>query len=355
MKSIEFPSIIFRKKRFDKSASIFIVVFGLLFVLLLPILINREAGPDALTLWNSYARADSCDFWSPFSDSRSSYECTAYVLRPTGIDLKNAWTYGLACNFLLTFLPFLFFRRIPFSIFAAMLAWASIRGFFLENLTKEILVAVTVIIILVGALRKHAVVGILAAGLMYGIMIRPYWVLASATWVGLVIIRPRLSKVRFILLLFLYYLLAALAIHGVLGGTLTGFRQSSNEMRTLGEEGSRSLIVSIFNGGDVISQTIDTILIFFRLAFPVELIKLSGPSQIVFVSLTAFTVVQSIRLFVEDKLNRSAATVMAFPIAFLMVQAIFEPDFGSFARHFSMIAPIAFAGMGLYLSHRVEA
>jgi hypothetical protein len=32
-----------------------------------------------------------------------------------------------------------------------------------------------------------------------------------------------------------------------------------------------------------------------------------------------------------------------------LVQGLFEPDFGSFARHFSMVVPVLFMGLGLQL------
>jgi hypothetical protein len=32
-----------------------------------------------------------------------------------------------------------------------------------------------------------------------------------------------------------------------------------------------------------------------------------------------------------------------------LVQGLFEPDFGSFARHFSMVVPVLFVGLGLQL------
>ena len=76
----------------------------------MPLLIPRDPGPDAMTLWSSYARADNCNFWNPFSPDRSSYECSAFLLRPTGINLTNAWAYGMFCNFFLTAIPVVVFQ-----------------------------------------------------------------------------------------------------------------------------------------------------------------------------------------------------------------------------------------------------
>ena len=87
--------------------------------------ILRDPGPDAMTLWSSYARADNCNFWNPFSPDRSSYECSAFLLRPTGINLTNAWAYGMFCNFFLTAIPVVVFRRMPLTCGASCVRFSS--------------------------------------------------------------------------------------------------------------------------------------------------------------------------------------------------------------------------------------
>lgn len=353
MKFLALPAVSIRGRRVDKFAAALVLIGGIIFSLLVPSLVHREAGPDALTLWASYSRADNCDFWSPFSGSRSSYECTAYILRPTGINLDNAWIYGGLCNFLLIFLPITFFKRIPISIFLTMVAWTVIRGFFLENLTKEIIVGATVIAMLIGARGRFAPIAVISIAALYGIAIRPYWVLVAAAALGLIIVRKHLTRTRFFLLLPLLYVVIAIAISLVLGMTMTGFRQASNEMRILGEEGSRTLIMSVLNGTDIISQALDTSIIFFRLLFPIEVIILSGPHQLVFTATSSYTAVYLLRAFLSNHpVPRSALPCLAFSTSFLVVQAVFEPDFGSFARHFSMVAPIAFCGIGAWLREK---
>jgi hypothetical protein len=350
--ALSIPAIFFRGRKCGSHLTVFLLFGGVALALALPMLVHREAGPDAWTLWTAYARADNCDFWSPLSRSRSSYECTAYILRPSGINIDNAWLYGCLCNLVLTVLPFFFFRGVSLSVLVVMLVWSVVRGFFLENLTKEILVGGVTVIILLAALWRRPVVGIIVAALAYGVMIRSYWVLVVVAWYGLVVIRPRLNVKRFLLILPVFYFCVALVVHELTGGTLTGFRQSSNEMRILGEEGARSLIVPLLSGGDLMSQVLDTLLVLLRLVFPVELIVLSGLQQAIFVALAIITTLLCTRAFFDHFGQRTALPLLAFPIAFLMIQAIFEPDFGSFARHFSMVAPIAFGGIGMWLTEQ---
>ncbi|MDF9880014.1 hypothetical protein OKW12_001182 [Pseudomonas silensiensis] len=146
--AISLPSIEFRGRKLDSPISFLILLCGLFLSIAMPLLMHRDPGPDAMTLWTSYVRSDNCNFWNPFSPDRSSYECSAYLLRPTGINLTNAWAYGMLCNLFLTSIPIFIFKRIPITIFLTLCLWGVVRSFFLDNLTKEIIVSVAVIAIL---------------------------------------------------------------------------------------------------------------------------------------------------------------------------------------------------------------
>ena len=92
---LKLPCIEFRGKRLDSYVSFLILFTGLFLSVAMPLLIPRDPGPDAMTLWSSYARADNCNFWNPFSPDRSSYECSAFLLRPTGPEEeRRPWATG---------------------------------------------------------------------------------------------------------------------------------------------------------------------------------------------------------------------------------------------------------------------
>jgi hypothetical protein len=155
-------------------------------------------------------------------------------------------------------------------------------------------------------------------------------------------------------MLFLFYLAVAMAIQLALGFPVSSIRASNNELRTAGEEGSKSLIVSWLSGSDFVSQALDSMIIFFRLSFPVELILLSGPGQVIFVALMIMTALLLFKVITSTDykgapIETKPKELIAIPLAFLLVQGLFEPDFGSFARHFSMVVPVLFVGLGLML------
>ncbi len=352
--AISLPSIEFRGRKLDSPISFLILLCGLFLSIAMPLLMHRDPGPDAMTLWTSYVRSDNCNFWNPFSPDRSSYECSAYLLRPTGINLTDAWAYGMLCNLFLTSIPIFIFKRIPITIFLTLCLWGVVRSFFLDNLTKEIIVSVAVIAILFFSFSKRYRAGFFLSALFYGVLIRPYWILFSLVWVGVCVMKKHVSRFSFFVMLFMFYLVIATAIQLLVGYSVSSIRASNNEQRTLGEEGSKSLIVSWINGGDFVSQAVDSMSIFFRLSFPVELILLSGLGQIIFVVLMMMTSLLMFKMMTSSHYKGSTIEpkvkeLIAIPLSFLLVQGLFEPDFGSFARHFSMVVPVLFLGLGLQL------
>jgi hypothetical protein len=42
-----------------------------------------------------------------------------------------------------------------------------------------------------------------------------------------------------------------------------------------------------------------------------------------------------------------AGKVALAPLSFLIIEGVFEPDFGSFARHFAIVSPLVFSALAL--------
>ncbi|VVN48231.1 hypothetical protein PS624_06012 [Pseudomonas fluorescens] len=232
--------------------------------------------------------------------------------------------------------------------------WRIVGACFRDRLTNEIIVSVGVLSILLSSLTRKYRGGFFLSAVIYGVLIRPYWILFSLSWVGVCVMKKYVSRTTFFLMLFLFYLAVAMSIQLALGFPVSSIRASNNELRTAGEEGSKSLIVSWLSGSDFVSQALDSMIIFFRLSFPVELILLSGPGQVIFVALMIMTALLLFKVITSTDykgapIQTKPKELIAIPLAFLLVQGLFEPDFGSFARHFSMVVPVLFVGLGLML------
>jgi hypothetical protein len=125
-----------------------------------------------------------------------------------------------------------------------------------------------------------------------------------------------------------------------------------NENRVIGTVGSRSVIVPLLSSQYPAAQAVNAFLTFLRLAFPLELLALGALPQIAFIVIMPFTFIWMVRSILRtaascDPRMIQAGKVALAPFAFLMIEGIFEPDFGSFARHFSMVSPLVFSAMAL--------
>ena len=101
---------------------------------------------------------------------------------------------------------------MPLAIFGTLCLWGIVRSFFLENLTKEIIVSVAVLSILLSSLTRKYRGGFFLSAVIYGVLIRPYWILFSLSWVGVCVMKKYVSRFTFFLMLFMFYLAVAMAI-----------------------------------------------------------------------------------------------------------------------------------------------
>ena len=350
-----FPTLTVRNKSLDQGVSFFITIVSMVFVFFVPFLLNRTPGGDALTLLDAYSRMDGCNMWGPITESRGSYPCTALILNSVGVDFNNAWLYGGVVNIMLTFIPVLLFKKISLSMFLINCGWGVVRALFLVNLSKELIVGFVVAFILFLVLCKKPKFGWIFGASLYGFTTRAYWLLCLLVWAGLEFFKNRLSPVKMIFGVFATYFILSITFIAVLGFTVSSIRLNTNDGRILGEEGARTLIVPFLSSENFIVQTFDLFLTFFRLAFPIELLVLSpGISQLVVVIIMPITFFWMAKFLISrpsngdgDKFFNDAKSMISIPFCFLIIQGLFEPDYGSFIRHFSMLAPLLFVGYGM--------
>lgn len=311
--------------------------------------------PDEQTLIAAYSIASSCDFRSPLGDT-GSYACSAMVLKSIGVDAASGPWFGAFISAALTIVPFLRGRRIPMRLFLVACAWGVVRATFLAVLSKDLIAAFLVLFLTLFAGRRAFGTAWFIGGMVYGWVIRKYWMLATLTWLGLRYVRKWLTPWRVFIGVVVLYFLFALAFQVVLGKSLDFARSSMNENRVVGAQGSQTIIEPIFTSPNVALQAINSMLVLLRLVFPIELLRFLSPEKIAFVALTPITVWWSMKVVwasirTETPQLIEAGKVALVPLAFLVVEGIFEPDFGSFARHFSMVSPLVFSAIATAGSH----
>jgi hypothetical protein len=343
-----------RGKPVNPGISALIFIFFSIVVGVIPFAYHDTAAanfPDEDTLLSFFGE-DACQLTSTTVEERNSYACSAFLLESAGLSAQTAPVAGAILSVALTIIPLLQFRRVTLGVFLVSLGWGFIRAIFLSVLSKDMLSA-TVVLICVLAARSSGFGWIwLATATLYGWMVRKYWLLVSAVWVGLWLLRSRLTVFRLVLLILLVYIAMALVFQVALGVSLDFARSQVNENREIGAEGSRTIIEAVIASENPMAQALNALITYFRLAFPLELLRFGSVGQLAFIAIMPFTYIWMIRAIVKgvkstDPRMIQAGKVALAPLSFLIVEGIFEPDFGSFARHFAMVSPLIFSAMAL--------
>ena len=343
-----------RGKPIDPAISLIIFFFSALIVGVIPFLYHDTAAqnfPDEETLL-SFFGADLCQLTSTTIEERNSYACSAFLLESAGLSAKTAPIAGAFLSVTLTVIPILQFSRIPLGVFFVSLGWGFIRAIFLSVLSKDMLSACVVLLSVMAA--QHSGFGLtwFLSSTIYGWVVRKYWLLVSAVWLGLRLIRKQLTVFRLLVIIVVVYIALALTFQIALGATLDFARATVNENREVGAEGSRTVIEAVIASDNALLQALNATITFFRLAFPLELLRFGSVSQLAFISIMPFTFVWMVKVIVEGAKSGNrhliqAGKVALAPLSFLIIEGVFEPDFGSFARHFAIVSPLVFSAMAL--------
>lgn len=97
---------------------------------------------------------------------------------------------------------------------------------------------------------------------------------------------------------------------------------------------------TIFKSNNLFVFTIDYLIMLIRMLIPIELIKM-GPKYIIYVVYQVLITSILIKNFISiKKISNTRRIAIYIFIAFLMGSAAFEPDFGSWIRHESVLFPI---------------
>lgn len=229
---------------------------------------------------------------------------------------------------------------------------------YLAQYSKESIPVLLVLLLLTMPRHAGAELVFVGAAITYGALFRQYWFCVAAFYL---VWRLLLTKTRnplwILAAVVVLYSLLEVVFQNVLGEGLTSFRELVNDSR----EGAAvaSLIVDPL-AGNGFSMVPSAVLMLLGLLVPVQLF-LSGNAfhivsgaMIAFLWITALTgilrskrgprEVSELGLHARTKVdsNRSlrATRAASLLLAVVMVQAIFEPDFGSYLKHLTPLLPL---------------
>lgn len=274
----------------------------------------------------------------------NSYNNMAYVYKIIDIDEKSVLNSllfpGIFFFATLSILRLIETKNI-FSLLLITFYACSTTAIYLSQYSKECIVLLLCLAFIYASKSKKHLAGWFLLAILYATYFRAYWVITLIVFLGnMILIRRGGGPLLLIFGIALLYFALSAAFPLFYGQELGQHRINANDDR-LGSIDALTLITPTLQGSGIIIDAVNTLLQFILLLFPLPL-ALTGNLQhsISFLALSLISLI-SIKKFLDHhktgELKRSQRLRASYSllIATISVQAIFEPDYGSYIKHLS--------------------
>jgi hypothetical protein len=284
-----------------------------------------------------------------------SYANTAFAYRLLGFPGLFPDAFAGPLTFTIAFLALVLgsgihrMRWHP-ATFGLLAAWSMLIAVFVGMYSKE-LFAIVAIALAVAACRSAAgvAVGLLVA-LAYALLFRTYWVVICALWLTLLVVwRLRGRWPACLLALALVLIPLSMSSHAFAGLWLSDGRTIVLEGRE-GDPDSATAFANAFANTSALTDVANVAIGWLMLIFPFYLFALGAPQHVVFAAFQLYNTGLFLRMASSMPLGPGRptsaqwqfASAMLLCVAYTVTQGMFEPDFGSFAKHEINILPAVF-------------
>ncbi|MCR2794069.1 hypothetical protein NQ156_13420 [Microbacterium sp. zg.Y625] len=279
-------------------------------------------------------------------DGPSSYGTTGWLYRVTGLaDIPDLFPVLAYAVFAAGVVIAITWRGIPAMSFPELVVVAGsllLGAVYLSQYSKEFFVLPLVIVLILARRSWVLEATWICLALLYAGFVRQYWFLVLVLYLALRVLIPRLRSAWLLVpVVMVGFAAMTLAFNLVLGAELTFFRTDINNALDIDRS---TRIDDLIPGESLAAQWLNAVVMILAIAFPVTLVLSGDPLQMVtglFVALCwVLVALRSARV-----VGRPGPGVipLAFLLAFLMVQTVFEPDFGSYMRHITPQLPLFLA------------
>lgn len=341
-----------------------------------------------------------------FSVGDTSYDVSAAFYRMIGLATNDtaAALLGYSLMVLAILIVRVRARQFAPSLWAVVaLAAAAVFGaIYLGTYAKDILIVPIGVLALIPSRRFGGDALLVAAMLLCGLGYREYWLLVAVAYVACRVLFLRKLRLRHIILIAVAGVLAiSLAFAVILRVDPDHFRTIVNAGR-VGSADAASMIMPFVSLPQPVGGTVNAVLTLLTLVFPLPLVLqldayhvLSGLviAAIMIPTVRAIPAVTGARGFAGDvaggvaggfagdvaggvaggfardvargvnpgfapgangsSIGVASARAASLLVAFLVVQALFEPDYGSALRHFTSFMPLA--GLVIWNAHEARS
>jgi len=284
---------------------------------------------------------------------------TAWVFALMGFTPETPREITGITVFVLAFIPiaawfFAGLRKLQYWNVLLFGAWIAVASVYLGQLTKEVIALwfVSLILYTIGLRRPMAWMAFILP-VFYAVGFRPYWLLIALFWVLIWWLSYR-NWAFSINVIFFYASLMAVSIAHFLfrGEYLTDIRERLNEFR-VGSDVAQSMLANFLPNKTIVHDVINWTISWILILFPVPVLRFFEPLQLAFFLLVTSTAISIYRVAINTRVAISMFTLsqqrrlracITFMLAFTLVQAAFEPDYGSVLKHMTDLLPmIAYA------------
>ncbi|MET4157283.1 hypothetical protein [Agromyces sp. PvR057] len=223
-------------------------------------------------------------------------------------------------------------------------------GIYLGMYTKEFFVVPLVALFIASRGRWWQEAIWIGACLLYAAHVREYWFLVAALYVAFRIGTSRVRSFGWFVAGWVVLLgMVVVAMNVFLGQAATYFRFSTNDKLWTDRE---TILQDPIVSSLIPAQWLNLILVVLLLLFPVILL-LAGSALHVVSALAIATmwtfVLRSVHTYFNGRVAREIQfeRALSLLLAFLTVQSLFEPDYGSYLRHLIPLMPLAIIVIGV--------
>ncbi|WP_144268113.1 hypothetical protein [Demequina sp. NBRC 110055] len=226
---------------------------------------------------------------------------------------------------------------------------------YLSGYSKDVIALMVVVLCVVVSRTRVGLPAIVVLVVTYGVLFRSYWIAIAAVFVLLAFADRRygLGGWRWLVVPLSLPVVATgyLVMAGESPAAIRGDINSSREATDVS-----TLITPVFESGGYVDDVLNILLIFVLLCVPLTLLAVGGIFYWgAFVMTTTITVTvivvlrgSGLRAASADpthrRVIRGARDCLLLLVAFVVIQALFEPDYGSATRHLTAMLPLAIAG-----------
>lgn len=338
-------------KATNSAASILVWAFALGLLLTFSLL-KFDVLPDRF-FYDSFVIDDLIGTVESFTIG-SSYGNTAYFYQLLGVSGNSTGFVFFSTLIVLVSLT-LSLRycgraKIKLHEFALFIFYSLLAIIYIPLLSKEFIafLPTAVLLTLWRANGRLAIWAWAAAALTYGLIFRSYWLIFLIQFFLIYFTFNRTRSVFMTLLVSLLSLLSiTLALKFGLGVDVDALRGSINERRLEeGIEDARTMIHPWINGGSTAASFINFCITLATLIIPIPLVTLlTAYHSFIFVMVSFVFIKIARRIREHSKLkvkNKKFEFCVIAVWSFMLVQSIFEPDYGSYIRHLAPFYPFIF-------------